>query len=210
MGEHVEFPGGNGYLATPDHGSAGPALIVLGSGPGIDRGAIAACDRFAAEGFTALALEAAHGDADPVTIDGPGGADQGPAIAFLEDHPMVHGKGVGILGFGEGAMLAMASARFAPDDVKACVPFYGSPPVGEYWTGSHVPVQGHFSGRDGAVTPEDIQAFEARLRDARRPVEVFVYDAGPGFFDETSSTHDAEAAHEAFIRALSFLRARLG
>src|SRR5688500_8598371 len=73
VGAHVEFPSGGGYLATPVDGGAGPALIVLGSGPGDDTGAASACDRFASEGFTALAVPwggSDSQDADEPTVIG--------------------------------------------------------------------------------------------------------------------------------------------
>ena len=64
MGEMVQFPfaGGNtgGYLATPEQGS-GPGVIVIQEWWGLVDHIKDVCDRFAAEGFVALAPDLYHG-----------------------------------------------------------------------------------------------------------------------------------------------------
>src|SRR5258705_8819998 len=65
MGETVEFPsdGGaaSGYLAHPATG-AGPAVIVIQEWWGLVPQIKAVCDRFAVEGFTALAPDLYGGE----------------------------------------------------------------------------------------------------------------------------------------------------
>jgi hypothetical protein len=70
MGERVEL----GYLATPERG-AGLGLVVLAD----DRGL---CDRFGAEGFTALATD-----------------DVDRGVDWLLASDVVRGDGVGVLAF---------------------------------------------------------------------------------------------------------------
>jgi carboxymethylenebutenolidase len=64
MGEMVEFPfaGGNtgGYLASPKQGS-GPGVIVIQEWWGLVDHIKDLCDRFAQEGFVALAPDLYHG-----------------------------------------------------------------------------------------------------------------------------------------------------
>ena len=64
MGEMVQFPfaGGNtgGYLATPEQGS-GPGVIVIQEWWGLVDHIKDVCDRFAGEGFVALAPDLYHG-----------------------------------------------------------------------------------------------------------------------------------------------------
>jgi carboxymethylenebutenolidase len=64
MGEMVQFPfaGGNtgGYLATPKQGT-GPGVIVIQEWWGLVDHIKDVCDRFAEEGFVALAPDLYHG-----------------------------------------------------------------------------------------------------------------------------------------------------
>src|ERR671915_1768479 len=64
MGEMIEFPSNgstaNGYLATPEAG-AGPALVVIQEWWGLVPHIKDVCDRFATEGFTALAPDLYRG-----------------------------------------------------------------------------------------------------------------------------------------------------
>ncbi len=209
----------DGYLATPADGGAGPALIVLGPALAADAGTIAICDRFAAEGFTAAAPDlvvpvgserAVLGINVPVLMQRLAGV-----VAAAEEHPMVHGKGVGVLGSGDGGghvALEIAAAR--PEDVQALV-LVDAPVLAEdvagSWAALRAPVEAHY----GLAAMPDRRGELDRVEDAARhlklSLDVFAYGgAAPGFFDETSPAHDPDAAHEAFTRTLSFLRAHLG
>src|SRR5437773_12361759 len=111
MGEMVE----HGYLATPAVG-AGLGLIVLHEAWGLGPHVKDVCDRFAAEGFTALAPDVFHGfttnDVDEAatvlaTLDFDDAArDMSAAGVFLARSDKVRGEGVGVSGFCLGAALA--------------------------------------------------------------------------------------------------------
>ena len=64
MGEMVEFPNGDatatGYVAVPGSG-VGPGLVVIQEWWGLVPHIKDVCDRFASEGFTALAPDFYHG-----------------------------------------------------------------------------------------------------------------------------------------------------
>ena len=65
MGETVEFPSNGhtcaGYLATPPSGR-GPGVVVIQEYWGLVPHIRDLCDRFAAEGFVALAPDLYHGE----------------------------------------------------------------------------------------------------------------------------------------------------
>src|SRR2546423_12385192 len=65
MGEMVQFPfaGGNtgGYLSIPEKGN-GPGVVVIQEWWGLVPHTKDVCDRFAAEGFVALAPDLYHGE----------------------------------------------------------------------------------------------------------------------------------------------------
>jgi len=204
MGENIAFGSSGGYLAT-DKG-AGPALIVIQerSSPA-DHGRDV-CDRFGAEGFTALA---------PELHDGHTAADLVAAIDVLKPHPAVRGQGVGVVGFGMGAGLALWLGTHRPDDVLAVVPYYGVVPDGVEqpdWSRLAAAVQGHYGEDDPVCPPEAVTALERALGEAGVTVEMFVYPtAGPAFFDDTRpDAYVEDAARQAWIRTLEFLRKHLG
>lgn len=192
MGETIDVGSSSGYLATPEKG-AGPALIVIDHDPEV-------CDRFAAEGFTALA---------PSPGNGSRAADLVAAIDVLEPHPAVRGRGVGVVGFGAGGELAVWLGLQRPDEVSAIVPYYRAVPEGAGgcdWSRLSASVQGHFGEADPACPPEAVERLETELSEAGVTAELFVYpNAGDGFFDEPD-----DSARQAWIRTLEFLRKHLG
>ena len=180
------------YLATPEMG-AGPAVIVIPEDQKL-------CDLLATEGFTALAPDLSPGQtADGLTA----------AIDFLKPHPAVRGQGIGVLGSGAGAALALWLGTHCPDDIVAVVAVSGTvPPEAERpdWSRLAAAVQGHFAEDDPTCPADVIAALEESLGEAGVTVEFFTYPtAGPGFFEE-----DGDTARQAWIRTLEFLRKHLG
>ena len=80
----VEFQSGagtaSGYLAQPTSGS-GPATIVLQEWWGLEEHIRNVCDRFAAEGFFALAPDLYHGEATTKPVPA-----LPPAPAYAPEH----------------------------------------------------------------------------------------------------------------------------
>jgi carboxymethylenebutenolidase len=180
------------YLASPEMG-AGPAVIVIPE----DR---ELCDLLATEGFTAFAPELSPGrTAEELTA----------AIAFLKPHEAVRGQGIAVIGSGAGAGLALWLATHRPEDIVAVVAVSGTvPPDAEQpdWSRLTAAVQGHFGENDPTCPPDVIAALEESLGEAGAAVEFFTYPtAGPDFFEE-----DGDAARQAWIRTLEFLRKHLG
>ena len=229
MGEMVEFPSngtsGTGYLATPPSGGAGIGLVVIQEWWGLVDHIKDVCDRFADEGFTALAPDLYHGE----SVDEPdeagklmmalnldkAGKDMGGAVDFLRAHDKVRGDGVGVTGFCMGGGLALVLACQRPDAVKACVPFYGVIPwqnAQPDWSGLQAPVQMHIAENDGFFGPDAARQLESQLKDLGKEVELHVYEgAEHAFFNDTRpEVYDESAASTAWTRALEFLRAKLG
>ncbi|CAN5615985.1 dienelactone hydrolase family protein [soil metagenome] len=227
MGEIVEFPsnGGTGraYLATPGSG-AGPGLVVIQEWWGLVPHIEDLCDRFAAQGFTALAPDLYHGEtaSEPdeagklmmaLNLD-QAAKDMGGAVDLLLGSDAVRGEGVGVTGFCMGGGLALKLAVQRAGDVKACVPFYGIIPwegATPDWSPLQAPVQGHFALQDGFFTPEKVRELEATLQGLGKSVELFFYDADHAFFNDTRpEVYDPEASHQAWERTLDFLRMHTG
>ena len=205
MAETIAFGTTGGYLATPEKG-AGPAVIVIAEPSTPPEHTYDVCERFAAEGFTALA---------PALHNGSTAADLVAAIDLLEPHPAVRGQGVGVVGFASGGELALWLALHRPDDVVAVVPYYRAVPEGADtpdWSRLAAAVQGHFGEADPACPPEAVAALETAIGEAGVTTEMFVYpNAGTAFFDDTRpDAYLEDAARQAWIRTLEFLRKHLG
>jgi carboxymethylenebutenolidase len=203
MGERVTLPGGaEGYLARGE--GAGLGVLVLGGPPGL-------CDRFAQEGFTALAPDAPDGP------DGPGSPEDDilPAVVeYLFEHPAVRGHGVAVVGFGLGGGMALRVAALRPDRVRAAVPFYATvPPGGDLdWDSIEAAVEGHYGEADDVALTQTGNKLDEVLAPGRNEGRVFLYpNVGADFFDDTRrDAYDEDAARQAWVRTLEFLRAKLG
>ena len=118
-GQMVSFPsnGGTaeGYLATPASGK-GPGVIVIQEWWGLNDNIKGIADRFAAEGYLALAPDLYHGKVtaepdeagkiDDGTEDGRGGEGHVGAVRLPEEHAACTGK-VGSVGFCLGGGLSL-------------------------------------------------------------------------------------------------------
>ena len=230
MGQMVEFPSnsgtGGGYLAPAHEGGAGLGVIVIQEWWGLVDHIAEVCERFAAEGFTALAPDLYHGKTVPnrepdeaakamMALDLERAArDLSGAVDFLQGHDSVRGHGLAVVGFCMGGGLALWLATLRPDAVRAVVPFYGIAPEGTEpeWSALTAAVEGHFATHDDMNSPEAIAAFEARLTDLGKEVRIFTYPGtAHAFFNDTRpEVYDEDAARQAWVRTLEFLRAKLG
>ena len=224
MGDMVQFPfaGGTtgGYLAKPTQGS-GPGVIVIQEWWGLVDHIKDLCDRFAAEGFVALAPDLYHGK----TTKSPDEAgrlmmamrideaerDLSAAAEYLSTQTATMSEKVGVVGFCMGGALALYTATKNPN-VGACVVFYGGHPnVKPDLPNLHAPVLGIYAEKDGFVTPALAHELERKLKDLGKQVEVKIYPgADHGFFNDTRpEVYNAAAAADAWQRTIEFLRHHL-
>src|ERR1700745_4031020 len=159
-----------GYLAVPA-GETGPGTIVPPEGWGGDEHIRSICDRFAAEGFYALAPDLYRGE----TTDQPNEAQQKMmamsmdqaekdmcgAASFLQSQPGVTGAKVGAVGFCLGGGLAVWAAAEC-EEIGPAVTFYYVMPHGKPdFTNITGPVLGHFGTNDEFVPVADARQLEA-------------------------------------------------
>ena len=218
-GQMVEFPsnGGtaSGYLAIPAQGK-GPGVIVIQEWWGLVPHINDICDRFAAEGFAALAPDLYHGKTTTSPDEagrmmmalqiGEAEKDLRGAIAFLIDHEATTADKVGTVGFCMGGALSLYTAT-KNSQVVACVVFYGGHPnVKPDLPNLQAPVLGLYAERDGFVTPDLVHALEDRLKELGKSAEIHIYpDADHGFFNDTRPTvYNETAAKDAWRRVLEF------
>src|SRR5687768_5411736 len=221
-GSMVKFPSNGGttdaYLATPASGK-GPGVIVIQEWWGLVGHIKNVCDRFAAEGFSALAPDMYHGK----TADEPDGAgklfmalnigqaekDLKGAAAYLGQHSST--KKLGAVGFCMGGQLALFAATLNPS-IGATVNFYGvHPNVKPDYSKLSGPVLGLFAEKDGFVTPQTARDLDAAIKKAGKQSEIHIY---PGvdhafFNDDNTAAYNKPAAEDAWKRTLNFFKANL-
>jgi carboxymethylenebutenolidase len=210
-----------GYLTAPAE-EHGPAIVVLQEWWGVDEHIRTICDRFAAEGFFALAPDLYRGE----TTDQPSEAQQKMmalsmdeaeqdmcgAADYLASQPGFEGAGVGAVGFCLGGGLAVWAAATCPN-ITAAVSYYYVMPHGKPdFSGISGPVLGHFGTADEFIPRQDADKLESELREAGVDVTFHHYDgAGHAFFNDTNrlGTYDPGLADTSWERSVSFLRAAL-
>jgi carboxymethylenebutenolidase len=226
MPETVEFrSNGNkasGYLATPASGS-GPGVLVIQEWWGLDSGIKEMTNRLAQAGFVALAPDLYHGElaghdemdkASHLMQSLPAdraGRDMSGAVDYLSAHPAVTSKGIGVVGFCMGGMLAFIIAANRPDKVKAVVPFYGFPQGASEpdWSKLTAAISGHMAENDSHFPPEAARALEAKLRGMGKNVTLKVHPGtGHAFMGPHNAlgTFNAEVAATVWPQAVSFLK----
>ena len=222
--EMVEFKSNGatteGYLAVPASGR-GAGVIVIQEWWGLVPHIKNVCERFAAEGFVALAPDLYHGR----TTTSPDEAgklmmalnierterDLRGAIEYLLAHEATAGGRVGTIGFCMGGALSLYAAS-KNEQVGACVVFYGGHPnVKPDLERLRAPVLGLYAGRDTFATPALARELEAKLAALGKPAEIHIYEnADHAFFnDERPEVYNAAAAADAWRRTVSFLREHL-
>jgi carboxymethylenebutenolidase len=222
MGKMVQFPsnGGNtsGYLATPSSGK-GPGIIVIQEWWGLVDHIKRVCDRFAAEGFSALAPDMYHGK----TASEPDEAgklfmalniaqaekDLRGAAKALAEHSST--AKIGVVGFCMGGQLALFAATLN-ENVGACVDFYGiHPNVKPDYSKLSGPVLGLFAEKDGFVTPQTARDVDAAIKKAGKQSEIHIYpNVDHAFFnDDNTAAYNKPAAEDAWKRTLGFFKANL-
>lgn len=224
-GQMVEFASNGssaqGYLATPEGGS-GPAVIVLQEWWGLVDHIKAVADRFAAEGYVALAPDLYHGESTTSPDDAGrmmmaldierAAKDTAGAVEYLVGLDAVTSDKVCTIGFCMGGQLSLA-AGCSSDKVGACADFYGvHPNVTLDFGRLRAPVLGLFAENDGFVTPEVARKLQADLEAAGVQTDFHIY---PGvdhafFNDSRPDVYDADAAKDAWQRTLQFFRAHVG
>jgi carboxymethylenebutenolidase len=225
MGEIIEFASngstGQGYLAVPEGGN-GPGVIVIQEWWGLVPHIKSVCDRFAAEGFVALAPDLYRGK---TTTEPDEAAKEMMAMQFDRAATDMSGavdellrrtgrSSVGVIGFCMGGGLALVLATRRPDAVSAVVPCYGIipwPDAQPDYSALTAAVQGHYAERDDYFTPEMARELDEQLTSMGKDVEIIVH---PGvdhafFNDDRPEVHSEAESAALWSDALAFFRSHV-
>jgi carboxymethylenebutenolidase len=231
MSQQVKFqrPDGDtvaGYLAEADRPVG--AIVVIQEWWGLNDQIRGVAQRLASAGFTALVPdlyrgkstveeeEANHLKSDLDFADAASQDIRG-ALQHLKGLKLGSGK-VAITGYCMGGALTWLAAQQAPE-ADAAVVWYGMPPVKAIDASKlKLPVQAHWATQDDFFAIDQVDALEARLKEAGVRYEGHRYLARHAFANETAqgpgriakTQYDAAWAQQAWDRAMRFLGQTLG
>jgi carboxymethylenebutenolidase len=205
------------YVTQPD-GKPWGGLVVVQEIFGVNQHIRSVADRFAQEGFYAVApalfdrvqrnleltdavedMQKGMAAAQKINIDD-AVRDVDAALQYAARET---GKPAGVVGYCYGGTLAWLSAtRLAP---AAAVGYYGGHIARFAGEKPRVPVMLHFGKHDNHIPQADVEKVQA----AHPEVEIYWYDAGHAFNNDTRASYNEEAATEAMARTLAFFNRHL-
>jgi carboxymethylenebutenolidase len=227
-GVDVKFTSGDltipAYLSRPAKKRQAPAVLVIHEVFGLNDHIRSIADRFAALGYVALApnffarataappkddtdMQALRRAASSIPQEA-ANRDMQAALDFLKADKNVKPRFVSI-GFCMGGGFSYQLATHTHDLAGAII-FYGRTPI-ELVPQVSCPILASFGGKDASLMQTE-PAWEEAMRKAGKSLDVKVYaEAGHGFFNDTRpQAYNAEAAADAWARAVKFSRDRLG
>jgi carboxymethylenebutenolidase len=205
------------YVAEPD-GKPWGGLVVIQEIFGVNQHIRSVADRFAQEGFYAVTpalfdrvqrnleltdagedMQKGMAAAQTINIDD-AVKDVDAALQYAAKET---GKPAGVVGYCYGGTLAWLSAtRLAP---AAAVGYYGGHIARFAGEKPRVPVMLHFGKHDNHIPQADVEKVQA----AHPEVEIYWYDAGHAFNNDTRASYNEAAATEAMARTLAFFNRHL-
>lgn len=210
-----------GYLVMPPGEGPWPGVVVIQEWWGLNDNIRDIADRFAGEGFVALAPDLYYGETatEPDEARKLSMAMEYPdaleviqsGINYLISLDQVSPKKIGVTGFCMGGGLAWHGAAKL-EGIGAAAPCYGGGPdmTPEEAANIQVPVLAIYGELDQGVSPKVAQR-RARLMDsAGVQHETIIYPgAGHAFMNDQRPVYHPEAAEDAFRRIVSLFRKTL-
>ncbi len=219
----VHFPFGTeqrpGYLARPDGNGPFPGVDVIHEIFGLNENIKEIAERFAAEGYVALAVDL-FGERNRALcmfnllrsqlfspLENGGIRELKSALTYLEDQPGVDAKRVGAIGFCMGGGYAIAWAS-TDNRLQAIAPYYGSNPRPLEAVKRSCPVVGSYPEKD--FTAGAARKLDAELTKNNIEHDIKIYpNARHSFFNDKGSAYNAEAAQDSWSRVLTFFSVHL-
>lgn len=218
--ETLQYNTANGaasaYVARPDEDN-GKVVIVIQEYWGLNDHIKDIANRYAAEGFTAIAPDLYRGKLakDPEEagkmMENLGSEDGLNIIesAMEMAREKYEIETFGITGFCMGGTYALLAACKL-DGLKAAAPFYGDIPEEFDLKGLKCPVLFISGKKDKWINPEKVGELERIAKENYLPVESVKYEADHAFFNNTRpEVYDEEAAKDAWEKVIAFFNENL-
>ncbi len=207
----------SGHEARPVGTGPFPGVVVIQEWWGLEPHIKDVAERFAREGYYALAPDLYHGQVteepdEAMKLTRALDRDLAvkeieAAIRHIKSQPSSNKK-VGVIGYCMGGGLAFAAA-INSRNVDAANPYYGGVPNPvEQVERIQCPLMAFFSATDRGV-PENVPVLEQTLKRFGKRAECRIYDAPHAFFNDRRPSYREEAAKDAWQRTLAFFQQHL-
>lgn len=216
------------WLARPEGPAKAPGLIVYQEAFGVNGHIQEVCEKFAAEGFVALAPEIYHRTApgrvfaydDMPAVRAQMGlmtlesieADARAAAAWFAQDKQAGGAALGAVGYCMGGRMAYLANTMVP--LACAASYYGGQmhAFADRAPKLHGPQLLIWGGLDMAITWEQRPLLLNALKDAKKPfIDMVISDARHGFnCDMRPDVYSGAAARQARALTLAFLHEHLG
>ena len=213
--------GGSGYLSAPRATMKRPAVIVVQEWWGLNDWVKQQADRFAKQGYVALAPDLYRGKVatDPAMAhelmrglpEDRAIGDMAAAFAYLAKRQDVDPKRIGVIGWCMGGGYALVLATMEPR-LAATVINYGRLITNPRTLMSiRSPILGHFGATDNGIPPDSVKAFSEALGSSNKTSNIRIYaGAGHAFMNrENQQGYNERATVDAWKRIDDFFAHRL-
>jgi carboxymethylenebutenolidase len=197
-------------------------LLVIHENRGLNDHIRSVAGRFAAAGYTALAIDLLSEEGGTAALGDEGQAtaalNQAPPERFVADMRagldelarQVPGKKLAATGFCFGGGMVWLLLASGEPRLAAAAPFYGPLPDNADFSGSKAAVLGIYGEQDARVNATR-DAARAALQRAGLTHEIVTYQgAGHAFFNDTGPRYNPDAAAQAYRRVTDWFGRHLG
>jgi len=226
----IEAPDGTTmavYVARPQGAGKHPGIMVFQEAFGVNAYIRDVADRFAQQGFTAIAPELFHrtgpgfeGSYDDFpgvqrhmsTLTNEGlQADIEASFELFKNDSQTDSNRIFSVGFCMGGRVSFFADTIVP--LRAAVSFYGggiAPGLLDRVESLHGPILLFWGGLDKHILPENTRAVEDALRAAGKEYESVTFSyADHGFFCDQRASYNDKASKQAWPMMMEFLRYHL-
>jgi carboxymethylenebutenolidase len=209
-----------GYLAHPASGEPQPGVIVIHEVTGLNDYIRQVVDRYAEQGFVALAVDLYEGKTANGMQDGLPLREKvtedvfrdkiGAGIRHLKSDPRCSGR-LGVTGFCMGGGFCLWAACLFPEDLEACSMFYGRIADLTLIERLRHPVIGNFGALDTGISTWVGQDLWPAAMKYEKSLDVKIYPGAPHGFARFNDpvNHRPEAAQDAFERTYALFNRTL-
>jgi len=213
------------HVAQPASAGPHPGMMVFQEAFGVNSHIRNVTDRFAAQGYVAIAPELFHRTAPPGFAGNYGDfpavrphtqavtteaavADVGATYDWLLSHSQVTTDHISCVGFCMGGRVAFLANSVVP--LRSAVSFYGggiAQGLLDRAASQHGPVLLFWGGLDKHITAEHRRSVVEALSARQKPyVNVEFSNADHGFFCDERAAYEPNAARQSWALTLEFLR----
>ncbi|MCL5067539.1 MAG: dienelactone hydrolase family protein [Thaumarchaeota archaeon] len=213
----------SGYLSLPTSASkSSPAVIIIHEWWGLAPHIKDVADRYAAEGYVALAPDLYGGEVATTpdlamklssSVTTQASAEIiGESLDYLKNSNLAAPDKVGITGFCFGGTHSFNFACVAGKRIAAAAPYYATRlPSEDLLTKIAAPLLIIYGEEDRSIRPDQARKLEANLKQLGKNVQLLLYPGCPHAFfnDQSPQSYRPEAAKDAWQKTLAFFKANL-